>query len=262
MPLLTIRKDQIITALSKLGIQKRDGLLVHSALQFLGYPEKGVGMYFDALLSAVGSNSNSDTGGTIAVPTFTFAFARGEAFDLQATPSQGMGVFSEYVRQLPQALRTPHPMQSLAVVGNYVEDLVNRDKSSAFERGSAFERILELDFKLLLLGANVQAASIIHYSEIRANVPYRYWQDFTGLYRRSTSMEWEKRTFRMFVRDLELDPMLDLSPVQKLLYDRGQWKEIPINYGSICVCRLVDFVAAADDLLAADPWVLIKNRRM
>jgi aminoglycoside 3-N-acetyltransferase len=262
MPLLVIRKEQLITALSKLGIQKRDGLLVHSALQFLGYPEEGVGMYFDALLSAVGSNSNSDTGGTIAVPTFTFAFARGEAFDLQATPSEGMGVFSEYVRQLPQALRTPHPMQSLAVVGNHAEDLANRDTSSVFERGSTFDRMLKLDFKLLLLGANVQAASIIHYSELRAKVPYRYWKEFTSLYRRSPSMEWEKRAFRMFVRDLELDPMLDLSPVQRLLNDRAQWKEIPINYGSICVCRLVDFVVAADDLLAADPWVLVRNRGM
>jgi aminoglycoside 3-N-acetyltransferase len=262
MPLLTIGKEQLYAALSELGIQKRDGLLVHSALQILGYPEEGVGMYFDALNSAVGSNTTGDIGGTIAVPTFTFAFARGEAFDVKETPSQGMGVFSEYVRQLPQALRTPHPMQSLAVIGNYADDLVNRNTSSAFERGSAFERLLELDFKLLLLGANVQSASIIHYSEQRANVPYRFWKDFTGLYRYDPSLEWEKRTYRMFARNLELDPKLDLTPVQKLLEEREQWKDISINYGSICVCRLIDFVIAADDLLVADPWVLVRNRRM
>ena len=34
-----------MAALQDLGIQPGDGLLVHSAVQFLGQPEGGVGMY-------------------------------------------------------------------------------------------------------------------------------------------------------------------------------------------------------------------------
>jgi hypothetical protein len=32
---------------------------------------------------------------------------------------------------------------------------------------------------------------------------------------------------------------------------------VSLNYGQIAACRLVDFVAAADELLANDPWALV-----
>jgi aminoglycoside N3'-acetyltransferase len=166
-----------------------------------------------------------------------------------------MGVFSEYVRQHPAALRTPHPLQSLAVIGRYAADLAGRDTLSAFDPGSAFERMLELDFKLLLLGADVQAVSMVHYSEQRAGVPYRYWKDFTGEVKIPTG--WETRTYRMYARDLELNPQLDLRPIQKALEQRGRWRQVALNYGQVAACRLKDFVQAADELLAKDPRALV-----
>ena len=199
----------------------------------------------------------------MAVPSFNFAFTGGEPYDPRKTPSQGMGVFSEYVRQLPQAHRTKHPMQSLAVIGAYAKELSRFDTSSAFDANSAFERMLDLDFKLLLLGADVQAVSIVHYSEQRAQVPYRYWKEFTGsvfIERRGDRVQ-EERTYRMFVRDLDLDPQLDLHPIQALLEERGLWQTCKFNYGNLTVCRVCDFVRAADDCLARDPWALVTNRK-
>ena len=131
-------------------------MLTHSAIQFLGRPKGGLDIYLQAILEVIGDQ------GTLAVPTFNFGFARGERYDPEQTPSQGMGVFSEHVRQLPDARRTTHPMQSLAVIGRYTDELVACNTPSAFERGSAFERMLELDFKLLLLGADISASSIFH----------------------------------------------------------------------------------------------------
>ncbi len=285
-----ISKQQVVDALRQVGILPGDGLLVHSAIQFLGKPMGGVGMYLDSLLSAlntpqsrieiresrdvgidsrfaphsspltphdsrISTSESRKLGGTIAVPTFNFAFARGEPYDPQSTPSQGMGAFSEHVRMHPQARRTSHPMQSLAVLGRYGDDLASRDTPSAFDPGSAFERMLELDFKLLLLGADVQAVSMVHYSEQRANVPYRYWKEFAG--RVKTIRGWEERTYRMFARDLNIDPQLHLHPIQELLEQRQQWRSAALNYGQVAACRLVDFVAAADDLLARDPRALI-----
>jgi aminoglycoside 3-N-acetyltransferase len=249
--MLEVTKSQVQDALNSLDVQPSDGLLIHAALQFLGLPVGGPQMYLDAILEMIGEN------GTIAVPIFNFAFAKGQPYDIQHTPSQNMGVFSEIIRRHPAARRTPHPMQSLAVIGKYRDDLASRDTSSAFDPGSAFERMLELDFKLLLLGADVYAVSIIHYSEQRAGVPYRSWKDFTGVVRMD-GQPW-MRTYRMFVRDLNLDPSLTLKPVENLLRQRGRWLEKPLNYGRIASCRLCDFVKAADDLLAADPWVLVEN---
>ncbi len=244
--------QQVIEALKTLGILQGDGLLIHSAVQFLGRPVGGVGMYLKAILAVIGPL------GTLAVPTFNFGFAQGEPYDPLETPSKDMGAFSEYVRQQPEAKRTLHPMQSMAVIGRYAEDLARRDTPSAFDPGSAFERMLELDFKLLLLGADSQSVSMFHYCEQRAHVPYRYWKDFPGQVH--TPEGWEPRTYRMFVRDLELKPQMTSTPVEALLRERGQWISLPLHYGQITVCRLADFVAAGDETLAADPWCLVTNR--
>jgi aminoglycoside N3'-acetyltransferase len=247
-----VNQYQLVACLQSVGIQPGDGLLVHSAVQYLGSPQGGVGMYLTACQEVL-----TDTG-TLAVPTFTFGFAKGEPFDRTNTPSAGMGAFSEYVRQNPLARRTSHPLQSIAIIGRYAADLSSRDTPAAFDPGSAFERMLELDFKILLLGAGVNAISMLHYSEQRRGVPYRYWKDFSGQMR--LGADWEARTVRMFVRDLQLDPQLDLQPAQRLLEQRGQWHTVPLNYGWISSCRLVDFVSAIDELLAADPWCLVTNR--
>jgi len=144
-----------------------------------------------------------------------------------------MGAFSEYVRQQPEALRTPHPMQSLAVL----DDCRRPGEPGHLVRlrpGSAFERMLELDFKLLLLGADVQAVSMVHYSEQRLGVPYRYWKEFTGQVK--TPSGWQVRTYKMFARHLEIDPQLNLHPIQTLLEQRGLWRSQRVNYGTVACC--------------------------
>jgi len=249
--MLQVTKEQIITALETVGIENGDGLLVHSAIQFLGFPEGGIGMYLEALREVIGSQ------GTIAVPTFNFAFARGEKYNPRETPSFGMGSFSEYVRQQPAAQRTTHPMQSLAIIGYHRNDIVNRDTPSAFDPDSAFERMLQLGFKILLLGADINAISFLHYSEQRAPVPYRYWKDFTGDYKTDTG--WQTRTYRMYVRDLEINPRIDLKPVQQRLQKQGAWSSVQLNYGYISQCRVNDFVNAVDYFLVTDPWSLVTN---
>lgn len=252
-----VTRQQIAAGMRQVGLTPGDNVLIHSAVQYLGYPEGGVGVYLEAIQDVLAE-------GTIAVPTFNFDFARSQAYDPLESPSQSMGVFSEFIRKHPGALRTLHPMQSLVFLGPLAADLASRNTPSAFDTGSAFEGMLDFGFKLLLLGADIQSVSMVHYCEQQAGVPYRYWKDFSGSVRvrdgaNADSSGWQIRTYRMFVRDLELNPQLQLSPIQALLDDRGQWSETHLNYGLICSCQLAHFVKAADDLLAADPWALIEN---
>jgi len=150
-------------------------------------------------------------------------------------------------------------MQSIAAIGCYAEDLCSRDTSSAFDPGSAFERMVELDFKLLLLGADVRFTSLVHYPEQRMKVPYRYWKEFTGEVRLIGKPP-EVRAYRMFARDLTINPDVNCAPVRKLLLERGLWSSVSLNYGKVEACRFRDFVAAEEELLAKDPWVLVTNR--
>ncbi len=252
MPVLELTRIDLLAALQDAGIGAGDGLLVHSALQFLGQPEGGLQMILNTLREAVGEE------GTLAVPAFNFGFARGDDYDPYTTPSQGMGAFSEFVRHQPRVLRTLHPMQSLAIQGPHAQELIVGDTCSAFDDGSAFDRMLHMGFKLLLLGADIQAASIVHYSEQRAAVPYRYWKEFTG--RINFAGRWRTKTYLMYARNLDLDPQLRLAPIQHSLEAAGQWRSAPLNFGRIASCTLTDFVAVTNGLLAADPWALVTNK--
>lgn len=254
--------EQLKEALFSLNLHRGDGVLVHSALHFLGKPERGVEMVLYVLAETLGIDltnpAPSASQGTLVVPTFNFAFARGEPFDRQNTPSVGMGVFSELVRKHPSAQRTPHPLQSVAAIGHYAAQLASCHTLGAFDPGSAFERMVELDFKILLLGADVQAISLLHYAEQRVGVPYRYWKEFRGRVRMDDA--WEERTYRMYVRDLDIDPKIDLHPVQDRLIARGKWISRVVNYGFISVCRMQDFVEVVEEFLREDPWSLVSNR--
>ena len=251
-----INQQQILECLHKVGVRQGEGILVHSALQFFGRPQGGIQIYLNALKEAVGL-TNSPPIGTIAVPVFNFSFANGQDYDPAQAPAVGMGAFSEFFRQQPRVLRTTHPMQSFALIGVHAEELAALDTPSAFDDGSAVDRMIQLGFKLLLLGADVQAASVLHYSEQRVGVPYRYWKEFSGQIRRGET--WQPSTYRMYVRDLEMDPRLEIYQVEEALRRRGQWQSVPLNYGSISLCTLSDFVNATSDLLREDPWRFVTN---
>lgn len=208
-------------------------------------------MYYDAIFSIIGPE------GTIVVPTFSFSFGKKRKFDPLTTPSEKMGVFTELIRNLPGATRTLHPMQSLAFIGKNAQELSARDTASAFDPGSAIEEMYLRNYKILLLGADIRAVSVIHYSETRANVPYRYWKEFPGEIR--IDGEWQHRTYKMFVRDLKIDPQLGINQIQVVLQRRGQWNSVDLNYGKIVCCRMQDFVKVADEMLARDPWIFVSN---
>lgn len=252
MALATLNRQQLDGALHVLGVQAGDGVLVHSAVQFLGKPEGGLSLYLDSLQALIGPH------GTVVVPAFSFEFAKTGQYDPASTPSQGMGVFSEFVRQQSAARRSLHPMQSVAALGAAAETLAGRDTASAFDDGSAFDHMLQADFKLLLLGVDIQAASMVHYSEQRAAVPYRYWKEFPGQVH--VAGEWQPRSYRMFVRDMDLNPQLRLAPIQAALQASADWHTVQLNHGSLSACRLQDFVTATDALLRVDPWALVSNR--
>jgi aminoglycoside N3'-acetyltransferase len=254
--MLRASRTQVADALQAVGLQRGDGVMVHAATQFLGVPEAGIGMYYAVMRDLLGIEAGA---GTLVVPTFTFGFAHGLVYDQRKTPSDQMGAFAEFVRLHPGARRSPHPMHSVAAVGKHAQALAAIDTSGAFDPGSVFERMVELDFKLLLLGADVYYTTMIHYCERRANVPYRYWKDFTGEVRLEGRPA-QVRTYRMFARDLDLDPDVNATPVRLELEKRGLWSSVDLNYGKVACCRFCDFVTAAEDLLTEDPWVLVVNR--
>lgn len=236
------------------GVSSGDIVLVHSALFAFGRPE---GIAASDLPALVYRQLESVVGptGTIAVPTFTFAFCKGVTFSPDMSPSSGMGVFSEYVRTRPDSVRTPHPMQSLALTGRRAKEIAAIDTKSAFSQDGIFGRLAELDATLLLVGAEFRAISVIHFAEEKFSVPYRYWKSFTAGYV-DNGIE-SDRTYAMYVRSLEENSVIQTYPLQELLRAENLIREAEIGSDRVAAIKMRDYLRVAEQAVGNDPRFLV-----
>ena len=137
--------------LGEVGVSRGDIVMVHASLIPLGIYENAAGQ---AALPRVVSDLQEVLGssGTLVVPTFTYAFCRGLGFDRQNSPGEKMGVFSEYVRQMPEAIRSSHPIQSVTGVGARSQEICSPDCTDAFAEQGPFGIMLRANAKLCSLG--------------------------------------------------------------------------------------------------------------
>jgi len=243
--------------IAKLDVVQGDTLFVQSALHSFGVPRHSTKInlneqIFKQLQIMVGDAGN------IVVPTFNFEFCKGSAYDVKETPSQRMGIFSEYVRTLNYSIRSKHPIQSISVFGEKAKHICSHDTYSAFETNSPFDKLLKLDAKVLLLGAHAQAVSFVHVAEEQNNVPYRYWKEFNGQYYDGEGAV-SHRSYGSFVRNLEINPILKLNKVERILIDRELVQKTKFSFGNLSLFNARDFVAVVNDKLKHNPNWLIED---
>ena len=253
-----INETELAEGLRHLGLQKGDTVLVHSSLFALGLlegfkPAEQAEAYLNVLRNSIGDD------GTLIAPAFNFDFCKGKTFHRQNTPSSGMGVLSEAIRTAKDAERSKHPMQSISVLGRHSRWITEPDTESSFSPEGPFHRFIELNGKLLFLGSTIQAAALIHWVEERLSVPYRFWKSFTGEYIDEEEGIHEERTYNMFVRDLKINPLLHLHPIENRLTEQSQMIVTKLGMGAMKLTDAEDFIRVAQNLLENDPYSLLEN---
>ncbi|MEX0745992.1 MAG: AAC(3) family N-acetyltransferase [Phycisphaeraceae bacterium] len=167
MPTLT--SDDIRQGLMALGVRSSDVLMVHSSLKSFGNVDGGAEAVIDALLDAVGPT------GTVAMPTLTKTYVgntdSGLAFHRDRTPSR-VGLITDTFWRRDEARRSGHPTHSVAAIGPHAGQLVRwHGPESHFGRHTPFGQLLQLDAKILFLGARIGTNTTLHAVEEWADLP-------------------------------------------------------------------------------------------
>ncbi len=159
-----IDRAEIRYALELMDVRPGGVLLVHSALSSIGRVEGGADAVVDALLDAVGPE------GTIVMSTLTGWSA---PFDPDRTPS-AVGLISERFRRRPEALRSRHPVHSVAAIGRRAAEVVrgHEDCATGCGKGTPYETLIRLGAKVLLLGVDLDRNTMMHTLEELAGAPY------------------------------------------------------------------------------------------
>ncbi|MGH3630310.1 MAG: aminoglycoside N(3)-acetyltransferase, partial [Sciscionella sp.] len=181
----TAVRDRIAADLVDLGLTQGEAVLVHSSLRSIDHGGRGAGVVVEALKDVIGPE------GTLVVPTQTAdnsttsphfraatralsdeQVARYRAampgFDPATTASSGMGALAEYVRTLPDAVRSTHPQTSFAAVGAHAEALTTVHALEChLGEDSPQGSMYRLDASVLLLGVGYDKCTAFHLAEYR-----------------------------------------------------------------------------------------------
>ena len=171
-------RAELARAFIDVGMRRGDVVFSHGNVGFFGTPEGGMSRQntFQTALGAFREALGPE--GTLAVPTFTYSFCKGEPFDPDHTPSP-CGMFTEMVRMMPEARRSADPIFSVAVVGPKARALTDDPPEYCFAPESFWGRLLAEDG--LICNLNFDAGStFIHYVESELKVPYRFRKMFEG----------------------------------------------------------------------------------
>ncbi|MGO9006099.1 MAG: AAC(3) family N-acetyltransferase [Beijerinckiaceae bacterium] len=235
-----------------LGVRRGDCLMVHSSMFSFGIIEGGLDVVLQALIDAVGAE------GTIAVPTYSYV--RGTVFHRASTPSYFVGAFSEHVRKHPNAIRSRSPMFSHAAIGEKAKLLDELDGRFAVGPGSDFDMFHREGFKLLLLGVTIgEGAAYGHHLEALAGVPYREWRVLDREVVGDDGVIRKVPCHYYAWPDFEQRPYVDhFDPIEHTLRERDLITIVPAPLGSSSFCHLGDFTSVGLDLLAKDPFALVR----
>ena len=250
-----VSTHDVASALDAVGIRSGDAVMVHSNLIRFGFPQNGVATYLNAFSEVLGAS------GTLAVPAFSFSFIQSGRFHWADTPSEGMGAFAEAVRKRDGSQRTRHPLQSVAAIGPKAIDLASIETVSAYASDGVFQAMCDLDFKVLLLGADPVHISHSHLSEETCRVPYRFDKTVSGQTRFGDGEDWQTRDWQFFARDLDLDvrPEGEDRIVRELLR-AGTWHTAPLNQVPLFAGSAAAFVDLLNLKLRQDILWMAPNR--
>ena len=256
MPLGTTSKHDLVAHLQSLGLSRDTDVVVHSRLISFGVIEGGPQTVYAALRDVLGPAA------TIAVPTYTVnnAGPQGDqrVFDPAETPSEAVGVLSEYVRGLPTAVRSASPTHSHAAVGPKAQILkrANTNSINSFGPGSDFDLFLREGFSTLYLGCSFKEAGTFtfHVEAMFGAIPYREWVELPRRVKRNGEID---RVSCRYYRRVSLNAHEDLTIVEDALRQQKKVVSSPCMFGASHLIRLTDFYGCVLGLLQSDPAALL-----
>ena len=91
-----------------------------------------------------------------------------QPFQIDRTPSRGMGVLAEVVRRHPRARRSAHPQTSFAAVGPRAEEfMADHELDSHLGPRSPLGALYRADAVVLMLGVGFSVCTAFHLAEYR-----------------------------------------------------------------------------------------------
>ncbi len=249
--------EDLLKALREAGIAEGDVVFFHVCFDQLGPFEESTNeeeqnrILFEILQEAVGAL------GTIAIPTYTFSFCRGEPFDVESTPTRGgpwstSASFLEYFRSQKQVRRSRDPIHSVCALGPQASYLVDNVPNTCFGSNSVHERLHQIGGKVCTIGVGLEESTFQHHVEEMVGVPFRFKKLFTGKIRENGVARQSGWIFNVHL--LAERGMPDGHRVDQLAHATQIARTGEVGRGKVIAVDTEAFYRAIAKALTNDPW--------
>ncbi|MBI3786344.1 MAG: AAC(3) family N-acetyltransferase [Deltaproteobacteria bacterium] len=233
-----MNREELRQLLERLNL-RGNHVVVQTSLASLGPIEGGPASLCETLIEAVGPS------GTLMMPTFTQTETIRESVpnrnpgaaishrpipyhaDLPVSPD--VGIVAEMFRHMAGVLRSNHPTHSFAAWGRQAREVLSTQRDN--NPLGPLKKLNVMQGQVLLLGAPLQAATVIHLAEERASLPYLGRRTAlrinAGGYEERVVVENFPGCSVAFDR---LDAYLDPNKVHRALLPHGEARKIAVRY--------------------------------
>jgi aminoglycoside 3-N-acetyltransferase len=170
MPLV---RSSLRADLEHLGVAPGGLVMVHASVRSIGPVIGGANVVVQSLLDALGP-----TGTLAAYLDFEPFFEEEDEIEIPvfdkriAHAARDHGVLHETIRNWPGALRSDHPDAGVGAIGPLANWITaDHPFQYGYGPGTPFERILEANGSVLMLGAPLDTITLLHYAEHQAHIP-------------------------------------------------------------------------------------------
>ena len=174
---------------------------------------------------------------------------------MDETPSYQVGVFSEYLRRMPDAKRSFHPFVSYAAIGLNAGRIVDNVSRHAFGPETPEARMVELDTLSISVGKHPRfTCSTVHHVEMAMGVPYRYTKEYAHPVCRDGVVAMESFYQHVWYRDMDLKRNVNRRLFEGLSTGLDL-REAALGRGRMYSYPLAEFYRQATKLFAGDIYM-------
>ena len=257
--LLQTQRQVLRKALKNLNLKNVENILVFADLGKIGFfldnfdSNEICKEFYKAILDVFGADI------TIMVPTYTTQVGRyGEVFELENTKCV-TGLFPEYIRNLPNSVRSLHPLHSFSSIGRNSELFCKDNSLNNFGYNSPLNNFHREGGHIMSIGLPAgYCLAIAHYVEAMFSVPYVYNKLLDCKVMKNGGQIYAD--FTATVRHLELEYSLEFSAWIKSLNSRESISGVELGRHSIFAVTFQEAFNSAQANLVKNPYFLINQK--
>lgn len=249
--------QDILSALTEIGIVEGDDIFIHSNLGFFGVLEgcRSADGLCESFIAAIKTVIGEQ--GTVITPTFSYSYCHNEVFDPYITRTN-CGILSEYMMKMYPDNRTMDPNFSVCGIGQNMEEYKLCNIHEAFGKDSFWDKFKENNGKIVCMNFD-SGSTFIHYIEKENDVSYRYNKAFNGQTRVNGEIKKDYAVHFVYDRD---DDAPCMERVDKLCKEYNISHQVNLGKGTILAFSVQKYYSFFSELMKERPRVLCKEEML